>query len=309
MAVYNGERYVAESVRSVLTQQFDDLELIVVDDGSTDRSAGIVRELDDGRLRLLSNGVNLGLARSLNRGLHAARGELVARLDADDLATPDRLARQVEFFDANADVAMAGSWYTEFSADGRTTVYELPVAHWDLRWHLCLYCPFVHSAAMWRRELVADRVGAYDERLAYSMDFDLWRRIAATLHVANVPAPLLRVRSHPESMTATFGPRAREGLRLRAAYAATLLGWTGSEEEQESRLDRLNRLHVSTPRDPLSRQWVRDASELYRLHRAFVAAEGVPPQDAARQRRAITVGLARRFGRAAIGGMAPAVYG
>jgi glycosyltransferase involved in cell wall biosynthesis len=300
MAVYNGERYVAEAVQSVLAQRFGDLELIVVDDGSTDRSATIVRELDDGRIRLLSNDVNVGLARSLNRGLADARGELVARLDADDVATLDRLDRQVEFFDANPAVALAGSWYTDLDFEGRATVHELPVEHWDLRWTLCLYCPFVHSAMMWRRTVVADHVGAYDEGLAYSMDFDLWVRIAARLRVANVPAPLVRIRSHPGSMTATFGVRTREGLRMRAAYAATLLGWDDAEESQEQRVDRLYRLHVSRPRRALGRQWVHGARDLYRLHRAFVAAEGVPSTVAARQRRAITTGLAWRLWRASI---------
>lgn len=305
MAVRNGERYLAHAIESILSQRLADLELVVIDDGSTDRSAAIVAGFGDARVRLLSNGSRAGLATSLNRGVSAARGQLVARLDADDVAAPERLARQVEFLDAHSHVALVGSWYIEIDAEGRDRArHRLPIEHWDLRWHLCLYSPFVHSAVMWRRELVADRVGAYDERLAYSMDFDLWRRIANTLPVANVPEYLVRVRSHPGSMTATYGEPTREGMRLRALYAARLLGWTAAAEAASLRLDRLYRLLASTPRESFGSQWLRDARELLRLHAAFVAAEGVPPQVAARQRHAIVAGIVRRLGRALLPGPA-----
>ena len=302
MAVHDGERWLRAAIDSVLAQTFEDLELIVVDDGSTDGSAAIVRGVEDGRIRLIANDRNLGLAASLNRGVAAARGEFIARLDADDLAMPERLARQVAFLDGNPDVGMTGSWYVELATDGRENERELPVEHWDLRWHLCLYSPFAHSAVMWRRTLVRDRVGAYDERLAYSMDYDLWRRMASACRVANVPAHLVRIRSHAGSMTSTFGSRSREGVRMRAAYAAKLLGWPeGADEEHEARLDRLYRLAVSSPRTALGSQWMRDGRELLRLHGAFVVAEGVPPDVARKQRRTLVAGLARRLWRASLG--------
>ena len=305
MAVYDGEPFLRAALDSVLAQTFRDFELIVVDDGSTDGSAAIVRAIADPRVRLLSNERNLGLAPSLNRGVNDARGEFVARLDADDVAMPDRLARQVAFLDANPDVGMTGSWYVELADDGSETPRELPVDHWDLRWHLCLYSPFVHSAVTWRRALVRDRIGAYDERLAYSMDYDLWRRMASVFRVANVPAHLVRVRTHAGSMTSALGSRSSEGLAMRAAHAAKLLGWPeGSQADREERLDRLYRLAVSTPRAPLGRQWLRDARELLRFHDAFVAAEQVPPEIARAQRRTIVAGLARRLWRASLGARA-----
>jgi hypothetical protein len=306
IAVYNGERYLAEAIRSVLAQQFDDLELIVVDDGSTDRSAAIVREFTDHRIRLLSNTTNVGLSRSLNRGVGEARGELVARLDADDIAEPERLARQISLLDAAPDVALVGSWYLELRDDGATTPRRLPVDHWDLRWHLHLTCPLLHSAVVWRRQLVAARVGVYDERLAYSEDFDLWWRLTSVLRAENLPEYLVRLRTHSASMTATYGSRARQGLRMRAARAAAVLGWgEQNEDENQARLERLYRLHVSTPRQPVGRQWISDARDLLRLHAAFVRSERVPPRVAARQRRAIMVGVARRLARASLGSGAP----
>ena len=297
MAVHNGETYVGAAVDSVLTQKFRDIELIVVDDGSTDRSAEIVRQHADPRVRLIANGRNLGLAPSLNVGLAEARGEFVARLDADDVALPHRLTRQVAFMEANPRVALLGSWYAEMAADGTPGPHRrFPTEHWDLRWHLCLYCPFVHSAVLWRRALVAERVGQYDERLAYSMDFDLWRRIAALLEVANVPETLLYLRTHEQSMTATYGDRAREGLRMQATDAARLLGWPSDEHERtEMRLRQLYQLYVSRPTGRSQAELLADAAEVIRLHEAFVADAGVPADVAHRQRRTVRERLARQL--------------
>ena len=297
MAVHDGERYVGAAVDSILTQKFRDLELIVVDDGSTDRSPEIVREHADPRVRLVANGRNLGLAPSLNVGLAEARGEFVARLDADDVAMPHRLARQVEFMDANPQVALLGSWYTGMTADGTPGAeVKLPTAHWDLRWHLCLYSPFAHSAVLWRRTLVAERVGQYDERLAYAMDLDLWRRVAEQLEVANVPESLLYLRGHEHSMTATYGERALEGLRMQADYAARLLGWpTDVAQSNEVRLRRLYRILISKPTDGSQPELLADAAEVIRLHEAFIHDAGVPDDVARRQRGEVRERLARQL--------------
>jgi glycosyltransferase involved in cell wall biosynthesis len=297
MAVHDGERYVGAAIDSILAQQLGDLELIVVDDGSTDRSAEIVRERRNPRLRLITNDRNLGLAPSLNVGLAEARGEFVARLDADDVAMPQRLERQVAFMDANPRVALLGSWYTEMAADGTPGAQvKLPTQHWALRWHMCLYCPFAHSAMLWRRAPVAERVGQYDERLAYSMDYDLWRRIAERLEVANLPESLLLLRAHEQSMTATYGERAREGLRMQAAYAARLLGWPITvSDSHETRLWRLYRMLISRPRDRNQVELLADAAEVLRLHEAFVLDAGVPPDAARQQRRDVRERLARQL--------------
>lgn len=294
MAVHDGERFVGEAVDSILGQRFGDLELLVVDDGSTDRSADVVRARVDPRLRVIVNEENLGLARSLNRGIADARGELIARLDADDVAEPERLTRQVAFLDAHPDVALVGSWYVEMSEDGTLGARRtFPTEHWDLRWHLCLYCPFVHSAAVWRRAFVDAQVGRYDEQFSYSMDYDLWRRIAARARVANVPMPLVRMRSHGGSMTSTYESRAREGVRLRAAYAARLLGWPAEDAEQnERRFERLYELLLGTRWLRPSFELFSDARELVRFHEAFVRVEHVPAADARRQRRRLRARLA-----------------
>src|ERR1043166_4865427 len=94
MSVYNDEKYVREAIDSILAQSFRDFELLVIDDGSTDRTPAILASYDDRRLRVLRNNENIGLTRSLNAGIGAARGPLIARQDADDISYPQRLARQ-----------------------------------------------------------------------------------------------------------------------------------------------------------------------------------------------------------------------
>src|ERR1043165_9066720 len=109
MAVYNGEPFLAKAIDSILAQTYEDFELLVVDDGSTDATPDIVRSYGDRRVRTVRNPRNIGLARSLNVGLAEARGALVARHDADDLSYPDRFRRQVEFLAAHPDVAVLGT--------------------------------------------------------------------------------------------------------------------------------------------------------------------------------------------------------
>src|SRR5258705_775698 len=106
LPVWNGERHLAAAIESVLGQSFTDFELLIVDDGSTDGSAALIRRYGDERIRLFENEKNLGVTRSLNLGLAQARGRYVARMDADDLSAPERLARQVAFLDSHPEVAL-----------------------------------------------------------------------------------------------------------------------------------------------------------------------------------------------------------
>ena len=299
MPVFNGERYLRAAIDSVLAQTERDFELIVIDDGSTDATASIVRGIADPRIRLIPNERNLGLVRSLNRGVAAARGEFVARLDADDLAMPERFARQVAFLDENPDVALLGSWYVEISPAGEPLARRrLPTAHWDLRWHLCITCPFVHSAVMWRREPVAREVGQYDERLVLGEDYDLWRRIGERFRLATLPSYLVQYRLHSVSMMATYGVHTLEGRRMRSERAAALLGWPDDPEANQDRLKRLYDLMIGTPRGRSQRDLLDDATTILRLQSAFATQTGMPADVAARQRDDLRRELARRLLRA-----------
>ena len=222
MTVYNGAAYVRSAVDSVLAQTYADFELLVIDDASTDGSGDVVRAVCDARIRVVPNAANLGLTTSLNTGLALARGELVARHDADDLSRPERLATQVALLDTRPEVSLVGSWYQKIDPAGKSLGERaLPVDHARLSWALLFYCPFVHSAVVFRRRAVVE-MGGYDERFVYAQDYDLWSRMARRAKVANIPATLVEYRQGPATMTSTVGARTDEVLDIARRNIADL---------------------------------------------------------------------------------------
>jgi glycosyltransferase involved in cell wall biosynthesis len=185
MSVHNGAPLVAEAVASILGQSDGDLELIVVDDGSTDATAELLAAVDDPRLRPQRQ-ARTGLTRALNRALAVARGPLVARLDADDVALPERLARQRAFLAAHPEVGLLGTAAREEDpGGGPARVVQPPTADAALRRALIRTNPFVHSSVIVCRELL-EQAGGYDERLAVAQDYDLWMRLAGFTRLANL---------------------------------------------------------------------------------------------------------------------------
>src|SRR5947209_7474553 len=127
MPVFNAEEHLRATIDSMLQQTFHDYELLIVNDGSTDGSQEILRSVQDPRVRLLENERNRGLVYSLNRGMNEARGDYLARMDADDIAVPLRLQTQVEYLDRRPWVGVVGSWYRTFGA--RDITARLPTSH------------------------------------------------------------------------------------------------------------------------------------------------------------------------------------
>ncbi len=198
LAVHDGARFLAAAVDSALGQTLRDLELVVVDDASTDATPGLLAACDDSRLVVVRNDEQLGLAASLNAGLERTTGRYVARLDADDLALPRRLERQVERLRAGPEIAIAGSDVADLDEDGRAgAVHELPRGPVAVRWHALFAAPFFHPTVLVDRE-VLDRHGLrYDESFLESEDYELWTRLLTVADGDNVPEPLVLKRAHP----------------------------------------------------------------------------------------------------------------
>ena len=193
MAVYNGAPTVVHAVTSVLSQTAGDLELIVVDDGSTDATPDLLNGVRDARLRVTRQ-ARAGLTPALNAGLALARAPLVARLDADDVALPERFARQRGFLERVPDVGLVGTAAREVDGHGALVrIVRPPEDDGALRRALIRANPFVHSSVMMRRALV-ERVGGYDETLPVAQDYDLWMRLARVTRLANL-ADVLVIRT------------------------------------------------------------------------------------------------------------------
>jgi glycosyltransferase involved in cell wall biosynthesis len=198
LAVHNDARFLGAAVDSVFHQTRRDLELIVVDDASTDETPAVLAGVTDRRLVVLRNQERLGLAASLNRGLGRADGKFVARLDADDIALPQRLERQLARIRGAPRVAIVGSGVVDLTADGtQGKTHLMPAGSRALRWHALFSSPFFHPTVLVDRELVEQHALRYDPAFLESEDYDLWTRLFAFADGDNVRDALVLKRVHP----------------------------------------------------------------------------------------------------------------
>jgi len=198
LAVHDDARYVGAAVDSVLGQTLDDLELVVVDDASTDDTPDVLSGLRDERVIVVRNDEQLGLAASLNRGLERASGRYTARLDADDVALPRRLELQVTRMRAQPGLAIVGSDIADLDEAGRPgRVHELPRGAVAVRWHALFGAPFFHPTVLVDREVLDEHGLRYDPAYLESEDYDLWTRLLAFADGDNLAQPLVLKRAHP----------------------------------------------------------------------------------------------------------------
>ena len=197
MSVYNGEHYLREAVESILNQSFRDFEFIIINDGSTDRTPEILHSFDDDRIVLVENPHRLGLAQSLNKGLRIARGQYIARMDADDISYPMRLALEVQFLDAHPGIALIGTAYaSENQTTGKIRVRRPPGTGLKIRELLCENTKFCHGSVMARRECLLS-IGGYRPEFPVSQDYDLFVRVAEAYEMANLEEVLYQRHEHP----------------------------------------------------------------------------------------------------------------
>jgi glycosyltransferase involved in cell wall biosynthesis len=205
--------YFRQAVASILGQKLTDLELLIVEDPSESAAAPLLSEFSDSRIRHIANKERTDLVRQLNQGLHAARAELVARMDADDVADPDRLRCQVDLLAQLPDVSVVGSQLSIIDENGSQRGYRAyPLSPEAIRAALPRYNPLAHPSVLFRRSVIAD-AGGYQATL-HNEDYDLWSRLALQGHkFANHPEPLLRYRIHSGAVKTT---------RLRTMIRGTL---------------------------------------------------------------------------------------
>ncbi|MCK9409941.1 MAG: glycosyltransferase [Bacteroidetes bacterium] len=194
MPVYNGERYLRDSIESVLHQTYTDFEFLIINDGSTDRSVEIIETYNDQRIRLVSNEKNLQLIATLNKGLTLAQGEYIARMDCDDISLPHRLMKQVDFMELNTDVGLCGSWLEQFSEKGMR-VWKVPYRDAEIRCEMLFNSVVYHPTVMIRKKILDDYSLCY-ENFVHAEDYALWTRIMDRCKVANIPEVLVRYRQH-----------------------------------------------------------------------------------------------------------------
>ena len=195
--VHNGERHLREAVESVLGQTFPDLELVVVDDGSTDSTPSVLAECarQDARV-VVHRQEHAGVAAALNRATAVAEAGLIAHLDADDTALPDRLERQLAFLEEHPDVALVGGAVRFVDEQGRPFAdYRFPLRDEEIRDAFESFTPFSHSNVVVRRQAL-EAAGGYRPLFVLAQDADLWMRIALRHRAANLADVVGSIRVH-----------------------------------------------------------------------------------------------------------------
>lgn len=195
MPAFNAEKYIGEAIGSILNQSYEDFELLIIDDGSTDGTVTIIESFNDGRIRLLLNGDNKGLTYTRNKGLREAKGELLAILDADDWAYPNRLELQMSFMSANPEIALCGGQAILMDENGKDMGhYQVPQGSAYVRENMLFRNIFINPSCMFRVSKIKD-LGGYRD-FAPAEDFDLSIRIAEHYTMFNFGEVLIKYRMH-----------------------------------------------------------------------------------------------------------------
>ncbi|MCF7834033.1 MAG: glycosyltransferase [Candidatus Pacebacteria bacterium] len=191
LPTYNGAERIQKSIESVTEQSFKDWELLVIDDGSTDNTKEVVEDLKskDSRIIYIKNEQNLGIQKTLNKGLGLAKGEYIARIDDDDLwIDKDKLQKQVEFLDSNPDYVLVGTGVVAVDESGNSVEYIPPTTNKEIKKRIIGMNCFLHSSVFFRKETVV-RLGGYSEDITarHVEDYDLWLRLGLEGKLANIP--------------------------------------------------------------------------------------------------------------------------
>ncbi|MEJ5979189.1 glycosyltransferase [Novosphingobium sp. PS1R-30] len=240
MSVYNGERFLLPAIESVLAQTFTDFEFLILDDGSRDGTRATVEAMAarDSRIRPIVR-ENRGLVASLNQMIDEAQAPLIARMDADDICMPERLAKQVAFMAEHPDYGVVGSWCDEIDANDEpwpvtNTGPHHPANHEDFLIAIDKGWPLLcHPAVMFRRDLVLS-VGGYHGAFRHCEDLDLWLRLASITRLASIPEPLIRYRHYDEQVSSRHATEQQIGAAIaKLAYYERLAGRPDPTENLE----------------------------------------------------------------------------
>jgi glycosyltransferase involved in cell wall biosynthesis len=198
MTVFNGEVFLKDAIDSCLNQTYSNIELIIIDDGSIDNSLSIIKKYTDPRIRLIQNQTNKGQSFSRNKCIKESQGEYIAIMDADDIAYPNRIEKQLNFL-INRNVNICFSNAILIDSQGNPTGERKTTQTFNLlKAQLLFYCPLIHPTAFWRKESFINCEFWYDEYFTYAQDYDLWTRAIKKLKFGFIDEFLLKFRFRNE---------------------------------------------------------------------------------------------------------------
>ncbi len=232
MPVYNVEDFLFEAIDSILEQSYGHFELLIFNDGSTDKSLKIIQSFKDRRIRLYNYHVNTGYVTHLNEGITVSRGKYIARMDADDIAHPNRLKTQVEFLESFPKVGVCGSqvkYIGKYNGES-----NFPSDHEGIRIALMTYCSLWHPSVMIRKSVLEKHNITYDPYFLYTEDYDLWCKLIKVTEIANLPDVLLSYRKHDGQVSSTKAHLQIEAAHIISKKYLISLGFELSERQAEA---------------------------------------------------------------------------
>lgn len=247
---YNGEQYIEAAVKSILQQSYHHLEVLVINDGSTDKSADILLQLaqEDLRVRYVENEQNLGLIATLNKAIQLAQGKYIARMDADDIALPDRIAKQVAFLQQHPQVAVVGGAIETFGEGVTKQVLALPEQDMAIKAHLFLASAFHHPTVMFNMNVLDIDDVVYQQQYYRAEDYGLWVHLMLKgYQFANLPEVILQYRILPNSETRLLAKnlaQKNEVLRKIHHYLLTHLNLSLTDEQITQYSLSINRANI-----------------------------------------------------------------
>ena len=233
---YNVEKYIAEAIQSILDQTFTDFELIVINDGSTDKTSEIVKSFNDPRIVFIENKENQKLVRVRNQGLEMARGEYLALMDADDISMPQRLAKQVAFLDANPEVGILGTDSLIWDTANPEKSYFLEEP--ETMDYVCVMKggrPH-HPTAMLRMSVIKQHNFRYNLDYFCCHDYELWSRMVRVTKIANLQEYLLKYRWHGENISIVNKKLSRDNNKR---VQQNMVGWLSGDPLLQKELQKV----------------------------------------------------------------------
>lgn len=199
LPVFNAGEYVSDAIQSILNQTFSDFEFLIIDDGSYDNSEDIVNSFNDKRIRYIKKG-HTGLADTLNYGLKITKYDWVARMDADDIAHPDRLKKQIKFINVETENVIIASWAAFFTNSTIGYTIKTPIDNKELIKKLLLHCYINHMTVLYNKNFILSN-GGYNENIKVYEDYELWLRLKGKAVFKVIPECLVFVRIRKDSLS------------------------------------------------------------------------------------------------------------
>lgn len=201
MPVYNAEKYLKKAIESILNQTYENFDFLIIDDGSTDTSGAIIKSFNDTRITFLKNEGNMGIVRTLNKGLTLIDSDYICRMDSDDIAVPERLEEQLKYMESHPEVAVSGSSILKFNDQGNQHILKVRTDSKRLKTHLLFDNALMHPTVIMRNSILKKYGFSYDESHVAMEDYGLWQKVSLVSELGNIDDVLLKYRENDEGIS------------------------------------------------------------------------------------------------------------